>query len=70
MEKFAFTRVSLSDARVIMAIMRVPVEELLYQAPTGWISVLKYLLSGACGCLWPCPIVPSIKCRCFPRTRL
>jgi hypothetical protein len=49
MEKPAFTRTNLSDVRVIMVIMRVPVVELLCQAETGWISVLKYLLSGAHG---------------------
>jgi hypothetical protein len=70
MENPAFTRVSLSDVRVIMTIMHVAVEELLHQAATGWIPVLKYLLSGACGHLWPCPVMPDIKCRSFPKTRL
>jgi hypothetical protein len=31
MEKLAFTRVCLSDVSVIMAIMRIPLVELLYQ---------------------------------------
>jgi hypothetical protein len=35
MEKPAFTRVNLSDVRVIMMIMCVLVEELLCQAVTG-----------------------------------
>jgi hypothetical protein len=51
MKKSAFIEVSLSDVIIIMEIMCVPVEELLYQVPTGRILVLKYLLSGAHGCL-------------------
>jgi hypothetical protein len=35
MEKPAFTRVNLSDVRVIMTIMRALVEEMLYQVVTG-----------------------------------
>jgi hypothetical protein len=35
MEKSSFTRVNLSDVRVIMMIMCVPVVELLCQAVTG-----------------------------------
>jgi hypothetical protein len=35
MEKSAFIRASLSNVKVIMAIMRVLVEELLYQMVTG-----------------------------------
>jgi hypothetical protein len=38
----SFTRVNLSDVRVIMVIMHVPVEELLCQAATGWIPVMFY----------------------------
>jgi hypothetical protein len=34
-----------------MVIMRVPVVELLCQMVMGWLPVLKYLLSRACGCL-------------------
>jgi hypothetical protein len=49
MEKSSFTRVNLSDVRVIMMIMCVPVVELLCQAVTGWISVREHLFSGACG---------------------
>jgi hypothetical protein len=68
MEKHTFTRVNLSNVRVIVSIMRVPMVELLCQELMGYISVLKYLLSGVCGCLWPCPIVPSINCRYFLRS--
>jgi hypothetical protein len=67
MEKPAFTRVSLSNVRVIMMIMCVPVVELICQAVMKWIPVLKYLLCGACGHLWPRPIVPCIKCHRFLR---
>jgi hypothetical protein len=70
MEKPAFTRESLSDVRVIMVIMCVLVEDLICQVVTGRISVLKYLMSGARGRQWPCPVVPGIKCRFFLRTRL
>jgi hypothetical protein len=51
MEKPTFFRESLSDERVIMTLMCVPVEELLYQPVMRRIPVLKYLLSGAHGCL-------------------
>jgi hypothetical protein len=51
MEKPAFTRVNLSDSRVIMAIMCVLVEESLCHMVMGHILVLEYLLLGACGCL-------------------
>jgi hypothetical protein len=51
MEKPAFTRMNISSVRVIMAIMRVPVGEFLYQAVIGRITILKYLLSYACGLL-------------------
>jgi hypothetical protein len=47
MEKLAFIRANLSDVRV-MTIMLVPVVELLCQAATGRISILEYVLSGAC----------------------
>jgi hypothetical protein len=67
-EKPTFTEVSLSDLRVIMMIMCVFVEELLCQAVMGQILVLKYLLSGMRGHLWPCPIVPGTKYYRFPRT--
>jgi hypothetical protein len=44
----------LSDARVIMTIMCVPIVELLCQASMGWIPILKYLLSGVCGHVLSC----------------
>jgi hypothetical protein len=65
-----FYRGKLTDVRVIMAIMRVPVEELLHQVAMGRILVLKYLQSGVHGHLWPCPVIPGIKYLCFLRTRL
>jgi hypothetical protein len=60
-----FIRVSLFNVRVIIVIIRVPVVELLRQVVTGRILVLKYLLSGTGGHLWPYPVVPDIKCHCF-----
>jgi hypothetical protein len=53
-----------------MVIMCVPVGELLCQAVTGRILVLKCSLSDAHGLLWLCPIMPGMKCHCFPRARL
>jgi hypothetical protein len=44
MDNPAFTEASFSDARVIMVIMCMPVEELLCQAVIGQNAVLKYLL--------------------------
>jgi hypothetical protein len=49
MEKLTFTRACLSNVRVIMAIMRVPLVELLCQVVMGWISGLEYVPLGACG---------------------
>jgi hypothetical protein len=49
MEKATFTKVWLSDVRVIMVIMCVPLVELLCQAVMGWILALEYLLLGMCG---------------------
>jgi hypothetical protein len=66
MEKLDFTEVGLFVVRVIMAIMRAPMEELLCQVATGRILVLKYLLSGMRRNLWPCPIMPGIKCHLAP----
>jgi hypothetical protein len=37
MEKLAFNKACLSDVKVIMAIMHVPMVELLHQAAMGWI---------------------------------
>jgi hypothetical protein len=61
MEKPAFSRASLSGVRVIMLIVCVPVVELLCHTVMGQIPLLKYLLSSACGHLWPCPITLGIK---------
>jgi hypothetical protein len=61
MEKPAFTRANLSDIRVIMTIMRVPVKELLCQAVTGQIPLLKCLWSSMRRSLWSHPIVLNIK---------
>jgi hypothetical protein len=65
MDKPAFTRTNLSDVRVIMAIMRVHVKELLCQALTGQIPILKCPLSGAHGRLWLPPVMSGIKWHCF-----
>jgi hypothetical protein len=48
MEMPTINKVSLSNVRVIMVIMRVPMVELLRQAAMKWIPVLKYQLSGVC----------------------
>jgi hypothetical protein len=70
MKKPSFTRVNLSDVRIIIAIMHVPVVELLCQATTGRIPILKYLLSGVCGRMWPYHVMPGIRYHCFPRNQL
>jgi hypothetical protein len=62
MDKPAFDRAFLSNVKVVMEIMSVPVVELLCQAEMGWLSILKYLLSVANGCMWSCIVVPSIRC--------
>jgi hypothetical protein len=67
MEKFTFTRVCLSYARVIVATTRILVIELHCHTVMGWLTVLKYLLLDACGCLWPCLVMPGIKCCCLLR---
>jgi hypothetical protein len=54
MKKLAFIRENLSNVRVIIVIMRVPVEELRCQAVIGWTLVLKHLLSNACGHVLSC----------------
>jgi hypothetical protein len=53
-----------------MAIIHVPMVELLCHTVMGRLPVLKYLLSGAHECLLPRLVVPGIKCCCFSRTRL
>jgi hypothetical protein len=68
MENSAFTRVSLSDVRVIMEIMRVLVEELLCQTVTGQISVLECLLSDERGHLRLRLLLLDIKWHCYWRT--
>jgi hypothetical protein len=68
MEKPTFTRVNLSNVRMIMTIMRVLVDKLLCQMVMEQIQVLECLLSGVCGCLWLHPIVLGIKWRCLSRT--
>jgi hypothetical protein len=49
MEKNTFTRACLSDIRVIMAIMHVPLVELLCQTAMERIPTLEYLPPGARG---------------------
>jgi hypothetical protein len=70
MEKSAFTRMSLSDVGVIVAIMCILVKELLCQEMTGRIPVLECLLSGPRGRIWLRPVMIDIKWRYFPRTQL
>jgi hypothetical protein len=70
MEKSAFTRACISCIKLVMAIMCILVVELLCQTVMGQLLVLKYLLSGAHGCLLSCLVVSSIKCHHFLRTRL
>jgi hypothetical protein len=50
-----------------MAIMHVPLVELLCQTVMGHIQALEYMPSGMCGLLRPCPIVPGTKCHHFRR---
>jgi hypothetical protein len=61
MGKPTLTRASLSNVRVIMAIMCVPVEELLCQAVMDRFQYSSACLSGARGRLWLHPAMPSIK---------
>jgi hypothetical protein len=46
MLKLTFTRSCLSDIIVIMAIMHVPLVELICQAMMRWIPALEYVLPG------------------------
>jgi hypothetical protein len=64
MEK-PFTRVNLSDISVIMATIRVLVEELPCHVVMGHILVLECLLSGVHVFLWLHPVMPGIKWCCF-----
>jgi hypothetical protein len=43
-----------ANVRVIVAIIRVPLVELLCEVAMGWIPALEYQLSGTCG---PCGYV-------------
>jgi hypothetical protein len=52
-----------------MVIMCVPAVELLCYMVMGWLSVLKYLLLGTRGFLWPCLVMQGIKCHRFLRTQ-
>jgi hypothetical protein len=49
MEKLSFIKACLPGVRVIMAIMCVPLVELLCQVVMVWIRTLEYLLLGAHG---------------------
>jgi hypothetical protein len=49
-----------------MAIICVPLVELLCQKVMGWILALEYLPPGVRGCLWPHLIMPGIKRRHIP----
>jgi hypothetical protein len=53
--------VSLSDVRVIMAIIHVLMVELICKMVMGWIPVLEYMLPGACGCLLSRLVLSGIK---------
>jgi hypothetical protein len=48
MEKPALTWVCLSDVRVIMAMMPLPLVESLCEVAMGWIPAFEYLMPGAC----------------------
>jgi hypothetical protein len=67
-KKLAFTRACLSYVRVIMVIMRVPLVDSLCQAVIGRIPAPEYMLSGACGLLWPHPVTIGTKCHSFLRS--
>jgi hypothetical protein len=49
MEKRTFTKACLSDVKVFMMIMHVPLIELMCQVVMGWIPALKYLRPDARG---------------------
>jgi hypothetical protein len=67
MEKLAFTRACLSNVKVIIAMMCVPLVELLCEMTMGQIPALEYLLSDARELLLPHRVTPGCKCHCFPR---
>jgi hypothetical protein len=62
MENPAFTEMSLSDGKVIMAIMHVLSLDLLCQAVMGRVPVLECLLLGARVCQRLRPILFGFKC--------
>jgi hypothetical protein len=68
-EKPAFMRVCLSCVKVIMAIMCVPMVNRLCQVVMRLITALMCVLSGACRCLRPCPVMLGIQYRCLSWTR-
>jgi hypothetical protein len=61
MEDLILIGVSLSDVKVIMAIMCVLMVELLCQAVTRWILVLECLFPGLHVCLQLCLVLSSFK---------
>jgi hypothetical protein len=67
LENLTFIEARLSDVRVIMAIIRVLVVELLCQAVTGWVPVLECVLPDACGHERLHPVLSGIKWPRFPR---
>jgi hypothetical protein len=60
-------RVSSSDIRVIITIMRVFMVKLLCQVVTGQVPVLECLLLGTRGRQWLCLVLSDIKWPCYPR---
>jgi hypothetical protein len=67
MKKPTYTKANLSDVRVIMEKL---CGRVAMSCGDKWIPVLTYLISGVRGHLWPCHVIPGIKCRRFLRTRL
>jgi hypothetical protein len=59
MEYLIFTKACLSYVRVIMALMRISLVELLRQAVMGHIPVVEYMLLDVHGLLWLRSIVPG-----------
>jgi hypothetical protein len=66
MEKLAFTRACLSDVRVIMMIMCVPLVESLWQTAMGWIPT-RVPIARRTWNPWLHPVVSGSKCGRFPR---
>jgi hypothetical protein len=66
MKKPTFTMACLSDDRVIMVIMRVPLVESLCQMVMEWIPTHEYLLPGvrgACGHVLSCQTINATSSR-------